>query len=301
MNPGKEFTKRYIKLMFGQLRDADEEQVRAEIEHCRRQNAHPVRVPRNFRDYFSEGIYHGDGYDMQYFCTKPYSDSRKLVLYYHGGACIYQPVFFHWRFIHDLSLRLHCRVVMPIYPKLPDYHCQFSNTQLLHFYRDYIQHQDVDQIILMGDSVGGAFALLHAELFKENGFRKADNIVLLSPSLDLTYSREAEMKAYEPLDPMLKLDRVKILTDLWRDDLPADNYWVSPIFGDLNGLGRISIFVGTHEILYLDSVALKEKLASLGAPYDYFEYEGMFHTFPLFPIPEGFDALKKTVRICKSV
>ena len=297
MNSGKEFTKRYIKLMFGQLRDANDEQVREEIEHCHRQNAHSVRIPRNFRAYFAENIYHGDGYDMQYFTTKPYSDSRKLVLYYHGGACIYQPVYFHWRFIHDLSLRLHCRVVMPIYPKSPDYHCLFSNTQLLHFYRDYIQNQYVDQIILMGDSVGGAFALLHAQLIKENGYRKADNIVLLSPSLDLTYSREAEMKTYEPLDPMLKLDRVKTLTELWRDNLPADHYWVSPIFGDLKDLGRISIFVGTHEILYLDSVALKEKLEALGAPHDYFEYGGMFHTFPLFPIPEGFDALKKTVRI----
>ena len=297
MNSGVELTKRYLKLMFGQLRDANEQQVRDEIEHCRRDNVRPVRVPRKFRDYFAEDTYHGEGYDMQYFSTIPENTSRKLILYYHGGACIYQPVFFHWRFIHDISLRLHCRVVMPIYPKSPDYHCLFSNTQLLHFYRDYIQQQDVDEIILMGDSVGGAFALLHAQLIKENGYRKADNIVLLSPSLDLTYSREAEMKAYEPLDPMLKLDRVKILTDLWRDDLPAENYWVSPIFGDLNGLGRISIFVGTHEILYLDSVALKEKLASLGVPYDYFEYEGMFHTFPLFPIPEGFDALKRIVGI----
>ena len=297
MNPGIEFTKRYIKLMFGQLRDANEEQVKEEIEHCRRQNAHPVRVPRNLRNYFSECIYHNNGYNMQFFTTKPYSDSRKLVLYYHGGACIYQPVFFHWRFIHDLSQRMHCRVVMPIYPKLPDYHCLFSNTQLLHFYRDCIQNQDVDQIILMGDSVGGAFALLHAQLIRENGFRKADNIVMFSPSLDFTYSREAEMKAYETLDPMLKLDRVKMLTELWRDKLPADHYWVSPIYGDLSGLGHISIFVGTHEILYLDSVTLKEKLKSMGVPFDYFEYEGMFHTFPLFPIPEGFDALKKIVEI----
>ena len=236
---------------------------------------------------------------MQFFTTKPYSDSRKLMLYYHGGACIYQPVYFHWRFIHDLSLRMHCRVVMPIYPKSPDYHCLFSNTQLLHFYRDCIQNQDVDQIILMGDSVGGAFALLHAQLIRENGFRKADNIVMFSPSLDFTYSRETEMKTYEPIDPMLKLDRIKMLTELWRDNLPADHYWVSPIYGDLSGLGRISIFVGTHEILYLDSVALKEKLKAMRATSDYFEYEGMFHTFPLFPIPEGFDALKKIVGICK--
>ena len=186
---------------------------------------------------------------------------------------------------------------MPIYPKSPEYHCQFSNTQLLHFYRDHIQNQDIDQIILMGDSVGGALALLHAQLIKENGFRKADNIILFSPSLDLTYSRETEMKTYEPQDPMLKLDRVKILTELWRDNLLASHYWVSPIFGDLRDLGRTSIFVGTHEILYLDSVALKEKLEAIGAPHDYFEYGGMFHTFPLFPIPEGFDALKKIVKI----
>lgn len=299
MNAGEQLTNHYLKLMFGRLRDANEQQVAEEIEHCRRENARPVRIPRRFRDFFTEDIYHGQGYDMQVFSTRPYSDSQKLILFFHGGACLYQPVFFHWRFIHDIAIRLHCRVVMPIYPKSPDYHCIFSNQIMLDYYRDCIQNQDVDDIILMGDSAGGSAVLLQAQLYRENGYRKPSQLFMFSPSLDITYSREDEMRKYEPKDPMLKLDRVKTLTKLWREDLPADHYWASPIFGDLSGLGHITIIVGTHEVLYTDSIMLKEKLERIGASFDFWEYEGMFHTFPLFPVPDGFDALKRMVKMIK--
>jgi hypothetical protein len=33
----------------------------------------------------------------------------------------------------------------------------------------------------------------------------------------------------------------------WAGTLDPKSYMVSPIYGDLTGLGRLSIFVGTHE------------------------------------------------------
>ena len=296
MNIGRQFTERYVKMMFASLRNGDDDQIQAEIEHCQRENQRPVRISHKFKKQFEESTYHGDGYEMQVFSTTKHPDARRLVVYYHGGAFIYQPVFFHWRFINDIAIRLHCRVVMPIYPKIPDYRCEFSNTQLLHFYRDCIQKQDVDEIILMGDSAGGNLALLQAQLIRENGYRKPDKLFLLSPCLDLSYANEADMRAREPFDPMLKTDRVKTLTDIWRQGLPATHHWASPVFGDLNGLGHITIFVGTHEILHTDSVMLRDKLIANNIDFNFYEYEGMFHTFPLFPVPEGFHAIRRMVK-----
>lgn len=292
MNIGRQFTNRYVKMMFGTLRQADESQIMEEIEHCRRENQRQVRIPHKFKKQFSESVYHGKRFDMQVFSTAAHADSRRLVVYFHGGAFIYQPVFFHWRFINDIATRLHCQVMMPIYPKTPDYHCRFSNTQLIDFYKDCIQRQEADQIIFIGDSAGACIALLQAQLIRENGYRQPDQLFLLSPCLDLTYSNEADMRAREPLDPMLQTDRVKALTELWHEGLPAGHYWSSPVFGDLKGLPPIHIFVGTHEILHCDSVMLKERLESIDAPCSFHEYEGMFHTFPLFPIPEGFRAVR---------
>ena len=136
MNAGVVFTEKYLRLMFKSLRDATPDEVMEELEHCRRENRRPVRVPRYFKGYFTEEKYQAStGFEMQVFKhkEKPRSlsrskgrPSRRLILYLHGGAFIYPPVFFHWRFLHDLALRTHCDTLMPVYPKSPEYVCEYS-------------------------------------------------------------------------------------------------------------------------------------------------------------------------------
>ncbi len=54
MNAGRVFTEKYLRLMFKQLRDATPEEVMEELEHCRRENRRPERVPRYYRSFFTE-------------------------------------------------------------------------------------------------------------------------------------------------------------------------------------------------------------------------------------------------------
>ena len=141
MNAGVVFTEKYLKLMFKQLRDATPEEVDAELEHCRSENRRPVRVPRYFRGFFTEEKFVAStGFEMQVFrhdarqMPRPLSPSKgrpKLILYLHGGAYIYPPVFFHWRFLHDLCLRTHCDALLPVYPKSPEYDCEYSVKTML--------------------------------------------------------------------------------------------------------------------------------------------------------------------------
>ena len=132
MNPGVVFTEKYLKLMFKSLRDATPDEVMEELEHCRRENRRPVRIPRYFRGFFVEDEKYcaSTGFEMQVFKhevpgfemqvfkhdeeTRSLSRPRKLILYLHGGAFIYPPVFFHWRFLHDLALRTHCDALLPV-------------------------------------------------------------------------------------------------------------------------------------------------------------------------------------------
>ena len=68
MNLGVVFTEKYLKLMFKQLRDATPEEVMEELEHCRRENRRPVRVPRYFRSFFTnEKFTASTGFEMQVF------------------------------------------------------------------------------------------------------------------------------------------------------------------------------------------------------------------------------------------
>ena len=284
--------------MFKQLRDATPEQVQEELEHCRRENRRTVRIPRYFRSYFIPETYTAStGYEMQYF--KHEQPSRKLVFYLHGGAFIYPPVFFHWRFTHDLGLRTHCDILMPVYPKSPEYNCEFCVTTLLDFYHNYIENQDYDEIHFVGDSAGAHLCLVVAQEAAKKGWRCPETLTLLSPCVDLSHSKEQEMRALQHLDPMLQLDRVIILNAIWQDQLPVQHPWVSPIFGDFSGIDHLSVYFGTNEILKPDSLFLKDVYETTGKTGHFVEYEGMFHTFPLFPIPEGFAALKEITKTIK--
>ena len=292
MNAGEVFTERYLKLMFKQLRDATPEEVQEELEHCRRENRRPVRVPRYFRGFFTEEerVLSSTGYEMQVF--RHDEGSRKLILYLHGGAFIYPPVFFHWRFLHDLALRTHCDTLLPVYPKAPEYNCQYCVETLLDFYRKHIDFNRYDTLHFVGDSAGAHLCLVLAQEAHKNGWPKPNSITLLSPCVDLSHSKEQEMRALQDRDPMLQLDRVIYLNAVWQDNLPARHPWVSPVFGDFSGIDNLNVYYGTDEILKPDSLFLKETYEKAGKTGHFREFEGMFHTFPMFPIPDGFKALR---------
>ena len=291
MNPGKVFTEKYLRLMFKSLRDATPEEVMEELEHCRRENRRPVRVPRYFRGYFTEEKHVATtGFEMQVF--KHDTNSRRLILYLHGGAFIYPPVFFHWRFLHDLALRTHCDTLMPIYPKSPEYDCEYSVKTVLAYYQSLSEARKYDEIHLVGDSAGACLCLIVAQEAHKNGWQKPTTTTLLSPCVDLSHTKEAAMRALQDKDAMLQLDRVITLNAIWQGNLPAQHPWVSPVFGDFSGVDNLSVYYGSDEILQPDDLFLKEMYENAGKTGDFHEFEGMFHTFAMFPIPDGFKAVK---------
>lgn len=302
MSPGEAFTERYLKMMFASLRDATPEQIQEELEHCRNINRKPVRVPRYFRAHFEETAFEAaNGFHMQVFATKPYPGNDGVILYFHGGACIYQPVFFHWRFVHDLAIRTHCQVVMPIYPKYPEYHCVDNMAVLLDFYEHCIMKMKAGKMALMGDSFGGNVALSMSQEIAHHGWQSVDRLVVISPCVDNAFTHRDRMVGLQPLDRMIELERIETIMGGWRGALPAQHPWVSPVFGDLTCFpDRTMIIYGSDEILKADAELLTEAVQAVGRPIISQEYQGMFHTFPMFPVRKGFEALKEITKLVLS-
>ena len=71
----------------------------------------------------------------------------------------------------------------------------------------------------------------------------------------------------------------------------ASNYLLSPINGDLNGLGETLVFFGSDELFYPDCKLLAEKVKSVGN-FNFHEFPGMQHDWVVFPIPEAKKALQ---------
>lgn len=62
---------------------------------------------------------------------------------------------------------------------------------------------------------------------------------------------------------------------------------MSPIYGSLKGLGQLTVFTGTDEIMLPDARSLNRLAIAIKSKLRYFEYPGMFHAWPIFPIPEA--------------
>lgn len=302
MSPGQQFTEKYLKVMFSTLKDATPDEVREELEHCRKMNRKPVRVPRLHRAHFSESQFEAtNGFFMQVFSTEPWRDPERVILYLHGGACIYQPVFFHWRFVHDLALRTHCQVIMPIYPKYPEYHCVDDMAVMMEFYERYMVPLNASKVILMGDSFGANMAMsMTQEIFKR-GMQSVSVLVLMSPCVDNAFTRRDAMVALQPLDEMIKLERIEQIMGGWQGELPPTHPWVSPIYGDLKAFPSDTLLIyGSNEVLKVDALLLTEKMHELSLPIRSLEYPGMFHTFPLFPVKEGFQAMREMASVVRA-
>lgn len=96
---------------------------------------------------------------------------------------------------------------------------------------------------------------------------------------------------------MLGIEGSKYLVNLWAGDAPLDHYKLSPMYGDLEDLGHITITTGTKETLYPDAVKFSTMLNEKGINHEFIPGYSLFHIYPIFPIPERERFLEQLKRI----
>ncbi len=253
-------------------------------------------TPYEFKHHVKIRDYYGS---LVYIVNDQSDRKQETVLYIHGGAWFQDPLPYHFEFIDLLAGTLNAKVVMPVYPKVP--HRDYVTTDVLlhHLYQNLLQKvEDAEQIVIMGDSAGGQIALSFAQSLKEKQLPQPGHIVLLSPVLDATFSNP-EAKKYEQEDPMLGIEGSKYLATLWAGDTPIEDYRISPINGEIEGLGHITIVIGTKETLYPDALKLSHMLNDKGIAHDFIQGYNLFHIYPIFPLPERERFLKQLQEIIK--
>jgi acetyl esterase/lipase len=76
-----------------------------------------------------------------------------------------------------------------------------------------------------------------------------------------------------------------------------DNPIYTPALGDSKDIGKITIFIGTHEALYHQVHLYHQSLLKQGIDHNYFVGKRMFHVYAIFRMPEGKIALRRIVKI----
>ena len=223
---------------------------------------------------------------LQTFVYNDQEHPAQTVFYFHGGAFINQPNGQQTTMAARTAKETGCEVVLMVYPKEPVYDCATAYAQCLDYYRSYIRENDCGKLVFMGDSAGGGLALGLAEALRDAGDVGPEELILISPWVDLTMSNK-DMALYADLDPMLGIDGLRRMGEVWANGLPLTDPRVSPICGDLSGLGRVTLTTGTWEILYPDTLLLARKLEDAEVTYNLIVGDRMIHCYPICPIPEA--------------
>lgn len=234
------------------------------------------------------------------FTVRPKSaQARRHVLYLHGGAYVHPPEPEHWGFVSRLVTGLGCAVTLPLYPLAPDHQYAETIGVVREIYEGSAGSGDPAEAVVMGDSAGGGLTLVLAQQLKADGAPQPRNLVLLSPWLDITMTDPAQA-SIDRRDPFLSIPGLVEAGRLYAGTLDRSDPLVSPLGGDLEGLGRLSVFTGTADVLFSDARRLWFRLSRRGIDLDYFEYEDMFHGWMLQrPIPEAQRATRQIIDILR--
>ncbi|MDO4903651.1 MAG: alpha/beta hydrolase [Limosilactobacillus sp.] len=218
---------------------------------------------------------------------------QRVIVYLAGGAYLNPADKTHWNYLNRLADCTDAKIVVPMYPLATTGNTfRAAYSQIAQLYVDLYSYTPVSHITIMGDSAGAGLALGFSEYLGQQGLPQPGHLILFSPWLDLDLKNPLIAK-YVSMDSTLAPWGLREIGKMWAGDVDHDDYRLSPLNGDLSKLRNIHIYVGTREIMYPDTNTLVQKLRELGIPVKYHVGRHLFHSYPLYQMPEGYKVMEE--------
>ncbi|MFK7831099.1 MAG: alpha/beta hydrolase [Congregibacter sp.] len=225
----------------------------------------------------------------------PNCDSKRRILYLHGGAFIAGSPYSH-RAITDRLARLTGAAVFALdYRLMPEHQRIEGIEDCRRAYRWILGHgpegpQDAEFLVVSGDSAGGSLTLSLLAWVRDEGLRQADAGVVFSPATDSVLDAPS-VRANIATDPMLgpafgPLARVPGIILLWYTwfttrMFPCDPR-ISPLRGSLTNLPPILVQASDSEMLLDDARRYVSKAQAAESPAVLQTWPDMVHVWQIF-------------------
>ena len=260
----------------------------------RRRSFHPQRSgpPRRLRPDVAITAARNEAGWPVYTVAPRNTTPRGTVVYAHGGGWVNEIALQHWQLAAQIAAEASTTVQVVIYPLVP-----FGTAQAV---VDGVTEMLVNSIhthgptVIAGDSAGGQIVLSAVLQLRDRHGLTLPRTIAISPAVDLSM-KNPDIPIVQPSDPWLGTKGTQVFIDLWKDTLDVNDPIVSPLNGHLQGLGPITLFTGTRDILNPDARLYAEKATKAGVELEFLELEGQLHVYPLLPTAIGKDARKTIV------
>jgi len=235
----------------------------------------------------------------------PEADSRRRLLYIHGGAFYVGSAKSHRVITSKLSEITHGAVLAINYRLMPE-HPRMSGIEDCRTAYDWLigngpQGSDkATAVFVAGDSAGGNLILSLLAWLRDTGRRLPNAAVALSPVTDACM-RSPSIKRNLDTDILLKpvakglgkIPRPLLVAGKWlfTSRTPKDPV-VSPVYGDLSGLPPILVQVSDTEMLLDDGRRYVNKAAASGTDAVLQRWQHMPHVWQIFypDLPQAAEA-----------
>ena len=234
----------------------------------------------------------------------PADGTRRVIVYFHGGAFLTCGANSHGRLVEALSKFADAPVLVVNYRLMPKHSIGMALDDCHDGYQWLrLQGYQPDQIVLAGDSAGGYLALALAQRLQQEGHGEEDvpaALVMISPLLQLA----KECKQAHPnidTDAMFPAKAFDALAELIAsaaeknkvDGKPEEIY--EPVEHIKPGLPRTLIHVSGSEVLLHDARLAAGRLAAAGVPAEVRVWPGQVHDFQLAApmVPEAVRSLRQ--------
>lgn len=219
--------------------------------------------------------------------------AETVLLYVHGSAFLFGSPKTHVALAANIGMRLGARTVMPRYRLAPENPFPAAFDDLRTTWNGLrASGVPADQIVLGGDSAGGALALALLGQLVKDGAPLPAAAFGLSPLVDLTFSGES-FRTNAAADAVLPAERAQEMAIMYLSDHDPKDPCVSPLFAPMQGACPVWLTVGDTEILRDDSRRMAAHLRQSGVAVTLEERANLPHVWPIFHnvLPEARETL----------
>jgi monoterpene epsilon-lactone hydrolase len=189
-------------------------------------------------------------------------ESRRVVLYFHGGVYVLGDAFQAAGLASQIGRLTGARVISVDYRLAPEHPYPAAVDDALAAYRGLLDNGAApSDIAFAGESAGGGLAIATLVNARDHGLPLPAAAYAMSPYADLTLAG-ATLQAKREVDVLMSEDALRARVTDYTSGQDAALGLISPIFADLSGLPPLIIQAGTHEVLLDDAVRLTRQAAT---------------------------------------
>ncbi|MBD3197514.1 MAG: alpha/beta hydrolase fold domain-containing protein [Candidatus Lokiarchaeota archaeon] len=233
----------------------------------------------------------------------PQSENDQIIYYLHGGGYMEGSIRTH----QDLAMRIgkasRAKVLLIDYSLAPEKPYPAALNDSVEGYKWLIKDQKISpsKIIIAGDSAGGGLTLATLMKLRDLAITLPAAGICLSPWTDLLMTGNS-IGTKSQVDISLKVWDLYFMASLYMQKNDPKDPYISPLYGDFQGLPPLYIQVGNSEIILNDSTRVAERAKEANVEVILDIWDNMIHVFQAFAdwASEGKEAINKLGEFARS-